>query len=388
LQALKRDYAIIGKRRIKGWRAWLVIGVVIGVASGVVLVANRTGRLSHSEAAEISIDVGEAENKQYPYPPANILYHNKAYNSGWFYIAQTVPKNNKTFWVAAIRSASTKPQDTSAHLLYAITDIATGSYTQGIVPGTFTESATSTDLVFHYQGKPILRFYEIDPLYAGGKAMAHRFSLTSTFLPSHTLNFWEPFLYESGDGIVPMTKTLNSLYVSLAPLGNTFWADFQKFNIGQVSSSISPLSSMRGLSNGPNHRWGSVILNSTTGSLPGGTSIVYWDIFDANGNRQPGGFTNIDVLLPGGPQKSKLSFSVKELAYWQGSEKTYLKKWRLTQKGLGVDLIIETVIPNQEFKIPGVLNFYEGAVRVYDPVSGAQVGSGMWEQTHDESKDK
>ena len=64
--------------------------------------------------------------------------------------------------------------------------------------------------------------------------------------------------------------------------------------------------------------------------------------------------------------------------------KTYLKKLRLQQSALGVDLILETVLDNQEYTaLPGHY-FYEGAVRVLDPVSGAQVGTGMLEQTHNQ----
>lgn len=329
--------------------------------------------------------------KKYPYPPSDILHYNKAYNSGWFYIAQTVPENNKTFWLAAVRSSSTKPSDISAHLLYGITDLTTGGYTHGILPGTFTETNNRIALSFDHKGQTIMRFTEGKSGLMGSVPKSFTFE-TKLLSLIKTLKFSEPILYESGDGIVPMAPGLNSLYVSLAPLGSTYWADFQKFKVALLKPANSnPLGFMRGMTNGgqePNHRWGSIVLNGKAGKLPSGTAIVYWDIFDKNGNPQPGGFTNIDVLPPGGPQHNAGNFSIKELDYWVGNSKTYLRKWRLVQPTLGVDLLVETIIQDQEFKIPGVLDFYEGAVIVRDPASGMVVGSGMWEETHNEATDK
>ena len=359
------------------FRAILPQPVTITMAE--IVLANQSAMSVSSKATEAPVVTGKVESKPYPYPLADILYHNGAYNSGWFYIARTVPQDNKTFWLAAVRSASVDVKDTSAHLLYGVTDLATGRYTQGILPGTLMEARDSVRVAFDYRGHPVLRFVE--------DKNSLTLNMSLPFVYSQTFSFPKRVLYEGGDGIIPITLGVDSLYASLAPLGDTYWADFQKFNVIRPWLSAAQPVTIRAGSGTPNHRWGSVVLNCAASSLPRGTAIVYWDIFDARGNRQPGGFTNIDVLLPNGTQKTTTDFSLKELVYWEGSGKTYLRKWRLTQRSMGVDLLIETITPDQEFKLPGSFSFYEGAVNVYDPATKAQIGSGMWEQTHDEKAD-
>lgn len=326
----------------------------------------------------------------YPYPPSDILHFNPAKNSGWFYLAQTIPYNGKAFWFAAVRSFSTSPSDASAHLLYGITDVTNWTYAHGVIPGRLTERSTTTDLSFvDSNGQVIFRFRETQPPI-GLPVVGQRYYRLTGFGIDQTLSFREPFLYESGDGVIPMAPKLDSLYVSLAPLGGRYWVDFQKFNLGAVVGlgAPTPLFLLRGglSASGPNHRWGSVILSTAVGSLPRGTAIVYWDIFDTNGNRQPGEYTDIDVLAPGSTVKTAGEFTVTELAHWDSGHKKYLQKWRLTNAALGVDLVLQTIIPNQEFTIPGPtpFYFYEGTVYVYHPTTGQVVGSGMWEQTHNE----
>ena len=48
--ALKKDYTLIGKRHIKGWHLWLILGVAAGAIAAVALVANRSGEFSPSKA--------------------------------------------------------------------------------------------------------------------------------------------------------------------------------------------------------------------------------------------------------------------------------------------------------------------------------------------------
>ena len=52
LDTLQKDYVIVGKNHILAWKAWLVIGLAAGIATGVILVANRSGELEGSRAAE------------------------------------------------------------------------------------------------------------------------------------------------------------------------------------------------------------------------------------------------------------------------------------------------------------------------------------------------
>ncbi|MDP3795180.1 MAG: NBR1-Ig-like domain-containing protein [bacterium] len=51
LQALQSKYVLVGKGHVKAWQAWLIIGLAAGIAMGVILVANRTGRLDEGYAA-------------------------------------------------------------------------------------------------------------------------------------------------------------------------------------------------------------------------------------------------------------------------------------------------------------------------------------------------
>ena len=53
LQALRKEYVVVGKTHIKAWHAWLVLGLVAGVATGVILVANRSGEVEQGRAMEL-----------------------------------------------------------------------------------------------------------------------------------------------------------------------------------------------------------------------------------------------------------------------------------------------------------------------------------------------
>jgi hypothetical protein len=49
---LKTDFKIVGSHRVHSWYAWAIIGIVFGMALGVIYVANRTGRFQQSDASQ------------------------------------------------------------------------------------------------------------------------------------------------------------------------------------------------------------------------------------------------------------------------------------------------------------------------------------------------
>ena len=165
--------------------------------------------------------------------PKEALNFNPKKNSGWVYIAQTIPDyRGQTFWVAAVRSLSTDATDTSAQLLYGITNVKTGTYYSGFLDGgSFSEDPNKVNIVYTKNRKTILKFWQT-------KTDLNEFRLevklpkegNSYYMTSRFLTLKRPILYESGDGIVPMGGGIDSFYVSLIPEEN-FWIDFQKFNI-------------------------------------------------------------------------------------------------------------------------------------------------------------
>ncbi len=317
--------------------------------------------------------------------PEEALRFNPKKNSGWVYIAQTVPDYyGRTFWVAAVRSLSTNATDTSAQLLYGITNARTGTYYPGFLDGgSFSEDPNKVNITYVKSGKTILKFWQTKTDLSEFRLEVSLPSSTGGYYKTtKTLTLKRPILYESGDGIVPMGGGIDSLYVSLIPEGG-FWIDFQKFN-------ISSLLQMQSRYGGINHRWMSFILNKPIGLLPAGTVGVGWEILDANNQRQPGGYTNVDLLIPGYPQitasESQINLlKIDELQTWNSGHKTYLKKWKIIYPG--IELLFETLIPNQENKIINNY-FYEGAIKVMNPKTGEQIGTGMLEQTHNEASDK
>ncbi len=38
---LNQDFVVVGKSRVKSWHGWLILGIVTGIAMGIVFVANR-----------------------------------------------------------------------------------------------------------------------------------------------------------------------------------------------------------------------------------------------------------------------------------------------------------------------------------------------------------
>lgn len=337
----------------------------------------------------------------YPYSPSEILYFNPQKDSGWFYAASTVPdENGIAFWVAGVRSLSKEQTDPTANLLYGITDPKAGKYYPGLPQnGTFSENPTKVNLSFSSQsGQELLKFQQT-------KDTLEEFQLTvnlpwlegQSYQTTKTLPLNRPFIYESGDGVVPLGGGIDSLYASLA-LERGVWTDFQKFNLAGFPTSgenKAALQSSRGFFQSetigysqPNHRWGCFMLNENVGNLPLGTVGVWWEILDKQNQRQPGGFTNIDLLVPGRPQLTKEDFQIETIGTWESeaSHKLYLREWRLKQPELGVDLRFKTIFPDQENSVLGGY-FYEGSTQVYDPQNPEkQVGTGMLEQTHSEPR--
>lgn len=50
---LKTDFKIVGSHRVHSWYAWAIIGIVFGMALGVVYVANRSNSFTTTEAAKL-----------------------------------------------------------------------------------------------------------------------------------------------------------------------------------------------------------------------------------------------------------------------------------------------------------------------------------------------
>jgi len=42
MRVLQKEYVLIGKTRVKSWKAWLIIGIVTGVVGAVIFVASRS----------------------------------------------------------------------------------------------------------------------------------------------------------------------------------------------------------------------------------------------------------------------------------------------------------------------------------------------------------
>ena len=47
---LQKDFKIVGSHRVHSWYAWAIVGIVFGMALGVVYVANRSGQFNAGQA--------------------------------------------------------------------------------------------------------------------------------------------------------------------------------------------------------------------------------------------------------------------------------------------------------------------------------------------------
>src|SRR3989344_2864403 len=99
LQNLRKEYVVVGKTRVKAWHAWLALGLVVGIISGIRLVANRSGTFELGRAATKS-----QKQKKPPLPPRPSAAQNPAPGCG------NSPVCNITFTqagVATVRVAVT-----------------------------------------------------------------------------------------------------------------------------------------------------------------------------------------------------------------------------------------------------------------------------------------
>jgi hypothetical protein len=48
---IKKDFVAVGAHRVHGWYAWAIVGIVFGMALGIVYVANRSAQFDASQAS-------------------------------------------------------------------------------------------------------------------------------------------------------------------------------------------------------------------------------------------------------------------------------------------------------------------------------------------------
>lgn len=134
---IQKNFKIVGSHRVHSWYAWAMIGIVFGMALGVVYVANRSGKVNESSAngstnavtyacpstTEVSLPgIGVIYPLPYSDPPKNLVIGsntlrkvvsnisamNKAVDAG-----KNLPKQTEetTAFINAIRASDTKAFD-------------------------------------------------------------------------------------------------------------------------------------------------------------------------------------------------------------------------------------------------------------------------------------
>ncbi|OGZ07050.1 MAG: hypothetical protein A3D65_00140 [Candidatus Lloydbacteria bacterium RIFCSPHIGHO2_02_FULL_50_13] len=93
LQALKKEYIIVGKRHIQGWHIWLFLCIFTGVTTGIAFVANRSGEVEPTQVAPIAaIDVTVYGNQSLgPFKLLQGFIHGITYQIGTNY-SSTIEK--------------------------------------------------------------------------------------------------------------------------------------------------------------------------------------------------------------------------------------------------------------------------------------------------------
>ena len=60
VEDIHKDFVIVGKHRVHAWYAWAIVGIVFGMALGIVYVANRSGSFSACSAAGLELHITPA----------------------------------------------------------------------------------------------------------------------------------------------------------------------------------------------------------------------------------------------------------------------------------------------------------------------------------------
>lgn len=81
---IHKDFLIVGKHRVHSWYAWAMVGIVFGMALGIVYVANRSAQFNAGQAA--AGDVGKVKVYFNSIPAAGTL-HDALYTGTGFVIA-------------------------------------------------------------------------------------------------------------------------------------------------------------------------------------------------------------------------------------------------------------------------------------------------------------
>ena len=296
-------------------------------------------------------------------------------DSGWVYIANTVPDSNGImFWGSITKIMG------NAGLLYGITDTLNNTYYSGFLTGGVIDVSDMTAYKVSYlSGTDIIFEARQTSQFSTDLTLSVNLPWPTNSNPqriyrlNQNFSMTGPPIYESGDGVVQMGSGQDSWYISFV-FNPGLWMDVQKFNF------VSTLG--RG---NLDHRWGSFIINKDNTSLPIGTRGVWWDILDG-GNR----LINFDLVRGSSftsfTQQTVNNFQFLPITYWDSGKKRYSTKYKIIQANLGIDLTMEAVIDNQENFI-GLTGqyFYEGMTKIFDNTTGLQIGAGMHEQTRDDS---
>lgn len=135
MNALHRDYVVVGEGRVHAWHAWLIIGIVVGIVAGILFVANSTDGVALSNASSPAnaaalpppppSPITQNFQDHFNYPDGPFLATDWAVASGAFRI-----KNMALLNVAAGKSISVVPklassdQQASARFVALNTDAA------------------------------------------------------------------------------------------------------------------------------------------------------------------------------------------------------------------------------------------------------------------------
>lgn len=52
---IQKDFKIVGTHRVHSWYAWAIVGIVFGMALGIIYVANRSVKVQESDAAKMPV---------------------------------------------------------------------------------------------------------------------------------------------------------------------------------------------------------------------------------------------------------------------------------------------------------------------------------------------